>query len=86
MVSLKCPRNSWGTLQMPLINCEIDYILHWSVNCVMSPNNNAYQEKTLAMTDTGSQIYQNNWIQVLKEQLTGKNINREYQCQDKKNI
>ena len=48
MVSLKCPRNSWGTLQMPLINCQIDYILYWSVNCVMSPNNNAYQEKTLA--------------------------------------
>ena len=32
---LKCLSNFWRTLEMPLINCEINLILIWSENCVI---------------------------------------------------
>ena len=35
MVPLKYLRNFWRTLEMPLINCEINLILTWSTNCVI---------------------------------------------------
>ena len=35
MVPLKYLSNSWRTLEMPLINCEIELILNCSVNCVI---------------------------------------------------
>ena len=35
MVPLKYLTNSWRTLAMPLINCEIELILDWSANCVI---------------------------------------------------
>ena len=47
MVPLKYLRNFLETLEMPLINCEINFILLWSVNCVTSSNNNADQATTL---------------------------------------
>ena len=33
MVPLKYLSNFWGTLEMPLINCEAELILNWSANC-----------------------------------------------------
>ena len=36
MVSLKYSSNFWVTLEMSLINCEINLILTWSANCVIS--------------------------------------------------
>ena len=30
MVPLKCISNFWRTLEMPLINCEVELILTWS--------------------------------------------------------
>ena len=36
MVPLKYLSNFGGTLEMPLINCEIDLILTWPVNWVIS--------------------------------------------------
>ena len=33
MVSLKCLSNFWRTLEMSLINFEINLILIWSQNC-----------------------------------------------------
>ena len=33
MVPLIYLSNFWMTLEMPLINCKIDLILTWSVNC-----------------------------------------------------
>ena len=33
MVQLKYLNNFWRTLEMPLVNCEINLILTWSVNC-----------------------------------------------------
>ena len=35
-VPLKYLNNFWRTLEMPLINCEINLILTQSVNCVIS--------------------------------------------------
>ena len=35
MVPLKYLSNFWRTLEMPLINCEINLILTWSANCVI---------------------------------------------------
>ena len=35
MVSLKYLSNFWRTLEMPLINCEVELILNWSANCVI---------------------------------------------------
>ena len=35
MVPLKCLSIFWRTLEMPLINCEIEYILTWSKDCVI---------------------------------------------------
>ena len=34
-VLLKCLSNFWKTVEMPLINYEINLILTWSANCVM---------------------------------------------------
>ena len=36
MVPLKYLRNFWRTLEMPLINCEVNLILTWSSTCVVT--------------------------------------------------
>ena len=36
MVPLKYLSNFWKTLKMPSINCEMNLILTWSANCVIS--------------------------------------------------
>ena len=36
VVSLKHLSNFWRTLNLPLINCEINLILTWSGNCVLT--------------------------------------------------
>ena len=51
MVSLKNLSNFWRTLEILLINCEINLILTWSVNYFIS-NVNANQATTFAITDT----------------------------------
>ena len=35
-VALKCLSNFWKTLEIPLVNCEINLILNWSEDCVFS--------------------------------------------------
>ena len=35
MVLLKYLTHFWRTLEMPLINCEVELILTWSANCVI---------------------------------------------------
>ena len=52
MVPLKCLSNFWRTLEIPLINCEINLILTWSANCVIVSTNNANQNATFAGTNT----------------------------------
>ena len=52
MVPLKYLRNFWRTLEMPLINCEINLILTWSPTCVIVSSNIQNQNATFAITDT----------------------------------
>ena len=49
MVPLKYLSNFWRTLEMPLINCEVNLILAWSSTCVITDSNGA---GTIAITDT----------------------------------
>ena len=51
MVPLKYLHKFWRTLEIPLINCEIELILDWSVNCVMINTNNAGQNPTITETN-----------------------------------
>ena len=50
MVPLKYFSNSWRTLEMTLINCEINLMLTWSVKCVTS---------STAVTDQETKICNN---------------------------
>ena len=49
MVPLKYLSNFWRTLEMPLINCEVNLILIWSSTCLITNSNGA---GTFAKTDT----------------------------------
>ena len=51
LVPLKYLSNFWRTLEMPLINCEIELILDWSANFVIISTNNANQVPTFTITD-----------------------------------
>ena len=51
MVPLKYSSNFGRTLEIPLINCEINLILTWSANCVIC-NAAANQATIFAITDT----------------------------------
>ena len=50
MVSLKYLSSFWRTLEVLLINCEINVTLTWSANCVLPHTGN--QETTIPITDT----------------------------------
>ena len=52
MVPLKYLSNFWRTLEMPLINCEVNFILTWSSTCVIVSVINTNQAATFAITDT----------------------------------
>ena len=52
MVPLKYLSNFWRTLEMPLINCEVELILTWSENCVIISTNVANQNPTFTITET----------------------------------
>ena len=49
MVPLKYLSNFWRTLEMPLINCEVNLILTWSSNCVIT---NSVGAGKFEITDT----------------------------------
>ena len=51
MVPLKYLSKFWRTLEMPLINYEINIFLTWSANCVIVSTNNANQNATFAITN-----------------------------------
>ena len=51
MVPLKYLSNFWRTLEMPLINCEVELILTWSADCVISYTNVANQVPTFTITE-----------------------------------
>ena len=52
MVPLKHLSNFWRTLEMPLINCEIELILDWSANCVIIYTDVDNEVPTLTTTET----------------------------------
>ena len=51
VVPLKYLSTFWRTLEMPLINCEINLLLTCSANCVITDSTGA---ETFTMTDTNS--------------------------------
>ena len=51
MVLLKHLSNFWRTLEMPLINCEIELILDWSATCVLIYTDVANQVPTFTITE-----------------------------------
>ena len=52
MVPLKYLSNFWRTLEMPLINCEVNLNLTWSSTCVLNSTVIPNQNATFAITDT----------------------------------
>ena len=52
MVSLKYLSNFWRTLEMPLINCEINLDLNWSKKCAMVVTDVADQGAIFSITHT----------------------------------
>ena len=52
MVSLKYLSNFWRTLEMPLINCEVELILVLSTNCVIIYTDVDNQVPTFTITET----------------------------------
>ena len=52
MVPLKYLSNFWRTLEMPLINCKIEFILTWSRNSVIISTNIDNQIPTFTITET----------------------------------
>ena len=52
VVPLKYLSNFWRTLEMPLINCEIELILDWSANCVIIYTDVDNQVPTFTITET----------------------------------
>ena len=49
---IKYLSNFWKTLEMPLINCEVNLILTWSKKCVTVSTDVANQNARFAITDT----------------------------------
>ena len=52
MVRLNYLSNFWRTLEMPLINCEVNLILTWASTCVLISTDVPNQNATFAITDT----------------------------------
>ena len=52
MVPLKYLSNFWKTLEMSLINCEIELILDWSADCVIIYTNVYNEVPTFTITET----------------------------------
>ena len=52
MVPLKYLSNFWRTLEISLINWEVELILDWFENCVVISTNIANQVPTFTMTET----------------------------------
>ena len=52
MAPLKYLSNFWRTLEMPLINCQVNLILTWSSTSVIVSTNNANQNATFTIINT----------------------------------
>ena len=52
MVPLKYLSNFWKTLEIPLINCEVEFLLNWSENRVIIYADVENQVPTFIITET----------------------------------
>ena len=52
MVPLSYLSVFWRSLELPLINCDVNLILTWSANCVIVSTNITNQNAIFAITDT----------------------------------
>ena len=52
MIPLKYLSKFWRTLEMPLINCEVELILTWSAGCVIIYTYIVNQNPTFTITET----------------------------------
>ena len=52
MVPLKYLSNFWRALEMSLINCEVELILDWSGNCIITYTDVANRVPTFTITET----------------------------------
>ena len=52
IVLVKYLSNFWRTLEMSLINCEVEFVLNWSTDCVIISTNVANQNPTFTITET----------------------------------
>ena len=52
MVPLKYLSNFWRTLEIPLINCELNLDLNWSKKCIIVATDANNQGTKFSMTDT----------------------------------
>ena len=52
MVLLKYLSNVWRTLEKPLINCKVEFILTWSAGCVIIYTDVNNQASTFTITET----------------------------------
>ena len=52
MVPLKYLSYFWRTLEMPLINCEVELILTWSAGCAIIYTDVANQDPTFTIKET----------------------------------
>ena len=52
MVPLKYLSNFWKTLEIPLINCEVEFLLKWSENRVIIYADVENQVPTFIITET----------------------------------
>ena len=52
MVPLNHLSNFWRTLEIPLINGEVNFILNWYANCVIMSTNVANQNASFTITET----------------------------------
>ena len=52
MIPLKYLSNFWRTLEMPLINCDLELILTWAADCVIVYTDIASQNSTFTITET----------------------------------
>ena len=79
MVPVNYLRNFWKTLEMPLINCEVNLVLTWSSACVITNSTGAGR---FAITDTKRYVpvvtlsTQDN--KKLLQQFIGTNIKQTY--------
>ena len=65
MVPLKCLINFCRTLEMPLINCEINLILTWSANCCIVSTNVACANIRIIATGRGDDYAAGCWFDYL---------------------